>query len=126
MPRDARFPAGLSTPGPPYSPVVVAGDLVWTAGQVAPPPEGTATDVATQTDEVLRKVTSCLEAAGSTMDDVVKVTVFLADLGDFAAFNESYARHFAPPYPVRTTVQAGLAEGVLVEIDVVARGGGSG
>ena len=59
------------------------------------------------------------------MDDVVKITVFLADLADFAACNEEYRRHFAEPYPARSTVQAGLAPGLLVEIEVVARGGRS-
>ena len=55
------------------------------------------------------------------MDDVVKTTVFLADLADFPTFNEIYAGHFTRPYPARTTVQAGLAPGLLVEIEAVAR-----
>jgi reactive intermediate/imine deaminase len=77
--------------------------------------------VAEQTEQVLRNVAACLAAAGCSMDDVVKTTVFLADLADFPAFNEIYARHFARPYPARTTVQAGLAPGLLVEIEAVAR-----
>ena len=55
------------------------------------------------------------------MDDVVKTTVFLTDLANFAVFNEVYARHFEPPYPARSTVQVGLADGLLVEIEAIAR-----
>jgi reactive intermediate/imine deaminase len=121
--REAIQPDDLPVPAPPYSPVVGAGDLVFTSGQVAMDRSGTivAGGVAEQTDQVLRNVASCLAAAGCSMDDVVKTTVFLADLGDFPAFNEVYARRFAHPYPARTTVQAGLAPGLLVEIEAVAR-----
>jgi enamine deaminase RidA (YjgF/YER057c/UK114 family) len=69
----------------------------------------------------MANLVACLRAAGCTLDDVVKVSAFLADLDDFEAFNRVYAEHFAPPYPVRTTVRAGLADGLLVEIDAVAR-----
>lgn len=123
MTRDAIQPGDVPVPVPPYSPVVIAGDLVFTAGQVAMDRSGTVVDggVAEQTEHVLRNVAACLGAAGCGMDDVVKTTVFLADLTDFPAFNEVYARHFARPYPARTTVQAGLAPGLLVEIEAVAR-----
>jgi 2-iminobutanoate/2-iminopropanoate deaminase len=121
--REAIQPDGVPEPAPPYSPVVAAGDLVFTAGQVAMDATGTivAGGVAEQTEQVLRNVAACVAAAGCSMDDVVKTTVFLADLADFPAFNEIYAQHFTRPYPARTTVQAGLAPGLLVEIDVVAR-----
>ena len=123
MTRDAIPPDDVPVPVPPYSPVVIAGDLVFTAGQVAMDRSGTVVDggVAEQTELVLRNVAACLGAAGCGMDDVVKTTVFLADLTDFPAFNEVYARHFPRPYPARTTVQAGLAPGLLVEIEAVAR-----
>jgi 2-iminobutanoate/2-iminopropanoate deaminase len=123
MTREAIQPEDLPVPVPPYSPVVVGGDLVFTAGQVAMDRSGTvvAGGVAEQTEQVLRNVAACLVAAGCTMDDVVKTTVFLADLADFPAFNEVYGRHFERPYPTRTTVQAGLAPGLLVEIEAVAR-----
>ena len=123
MTRDAIQPDDVPVPAPPYSPVVVAGDLVFTAGQVAMDRSGAVVSgaVAEQTEQVLRNVAACLAAAGCSMDDVVKTTVFLADLGDFSAFNDVYARHFVAPYPARTTVQAGLATGLLVEIEAVAR-----
>ena len=123
MTREAIQPDDVPVPAPPYSPVVVAGDLVFTAGQVAMDRAGSVVDggVAEQTDQVLRNVAASLAAAGCGMDDVVKTTVFLTDLGDFPAFNEVYARHFSRPYPARSTVQVGLAPGLLVEIEAVAR-----
>lgn len=123
MTREAIQPNGVPAPVPPYSPVVAAGDLVFTAGQVAMDPAGAivAGGVAEQTEQVLRNVAACMAAAGCSLDDVVKTTVFLDDLADFPAFNEIYARHFTRPFPARTTVQAGLAPGVLVEIEAVAR-----
>ena len=123
MTRDARQPEGMRPPRPPYSPVIVSGDLVFTAGQVAFDRDGNLVPggIAEQTRQVLSNVAACLAAAGCGMDDVVKVGVFLADLGDFEAFNREYATHFTAPYPARTTVRAGLADGLLVEIDVIAR-----
>ena len=123
MTRDARQPEGMRPPRPPYSPVVVSGDLVFSAGQVAFDAEGNLVPggIEEQTRQVLANVAGCLAAADCGMDDVVKVGVYLADLRDFEAFNREYASHFTPPYPVRTTVQAGLADGLLVEIEVVAR-----
>ena len=64
---------------------------------------------------------ACLEAAGCGLDDVVKVNAFLADLADFEGYNAVYREHFTAPYPARTTVQAGLPAGLLVEIEAVAR-----
>jgi 2-iminobutanoate/2-iminopropanoate deaminase len=121
--REAIQPEDLPVPAPPYSPVVGAGDLVFTSGQVAMDRAGVIVTggVTEQTDQVLRNVAACLAAAGCRMDDVVKTTVFLADLADFPAFNEVYGRHFSRPYPARTTVQAGLAPGLLVEIEAIAR-----
>lgn len=123
MTRDAIQPDRVAVPAPPYSPVVVAGDLVYTAGQVAMDRSGAvvAGGIAEQTEQALRNVAACLAAARCGMDDVVKTTVFLVDFADFAAFNDVYARHFDPPYPARSTVQVGLAPGLLVEIEVVAR-----
>ena len=123
MPRDALFPDGLVRPKAPYSPVVRSGDHVYTAGQVGFDPTGAlvAGGVAEQTRQTLANLEACLRAAGCTLDDVVKVNVFLVDLADFDAFNEVYRAAFAEPYPVRTTVQAGLPGGILVEIEAVAR-----
>ena len=128
MPRDALFPDGLVRPKAPYSPVVRSGDHVYTAGQVAFDATGTlvAGGAAEQTRQVLANLEACLGAAGCTFDDVVKVNVFLVDLADFEEFNEVYRAAFTEPYPVRTTVQAGLPGGIRVEIEAVARlGSGS-
>ena len=123
MARDARQPEDMTPPRPPYSPVVVSGDLVFTAGQVAFDADGSLVPggIEEQTRQVMANLATCLGAAGCSLDDAVKVSAFLADLGDFEAFNRVYAEHFTKPYPVRTTVRAGLADGLLVEIDVVAR-----
>jgi 2-iminobutanoate/2-iminopropanoate deaminase len=108
----------------PYSQAVVAGEFVFTAGQIALDPvtgEIAATDVAGQTERVLNNLAEVLEAAGSGLSQVVKTTVFLADMADFAAMNEVYARHFGTHKPARSTVQAaGLPKNVRVEIDVIA------
>ena len=123
MPRDALFPDGLVRPKAPYSPVVRSGDHVYTAGQVAFDATGALVPGGTgdQTKQVLANLEACLGAAGCTFDDVVKVNVFLVDLADFEEFNEVYRAAFAEPYPVRTTVQAGLPGGIRVEIEAVAR-----
>ena len=123
MARDALFPDGLVRPKAPYSPVVRSGDHVYTAGQVGFDANGTlvAGGIAEQTRQVLANLRACLQAAGCTFDDVVKVNVFLVDLVDFEAFNDVYRSAFSEPYPVRTTVQAGLPGGIRVEIEAVAR-----
>jgi len=122
MTRDARQPDGLARPGSPYSPVVIGGDLVTTAGQIALDAEGNLVPggIEEQTAQVLDNVERCLAAAGCSMDDVLKVTAFLSDLGDFEVFNRVYAGRFSPPYPARSTVGVRLAEGLLVEVEAVA------
>ena len=117
----AKGPAAIG----PYSQAIVAGSLVFVSGQIPLDPatmklvEG---DIATQTDRVLRNIAGILEAAGSSMDRVVRTTVFLADLGDFEAMNQVYSRHFpADAPPARATVQvARLPKGAAVEIDAIA------
>ena len=123
MTRHAIQPEGLATPKAPYSPVVISGDHVFTAGQVGFDETGELVPggVAEQTRQALENIRSCLRAAGCELADVVKVTAFLADLGEFAAYNDVYREHFDEPYPARTTVQAGLPAGILVEIEAVAR-----
>ncbi len=123
MPRQALQPEGLATPKPPYSPVVVSGETVYTAGQIANDPDGNLVEggIAEQARRTLENVRTCIEAAGSTMADVVKINAYLADLGDFAGYNEVYTEFFEAPYPARTSVQAGLPPGVLIEIEAVAR-----
>ena len=123
MPRQALQPEGLAKPKPPYSPVVVSGDTVYTAGQIANDPDGNlaAGGIAEQARLTLENVRTCVEAAGCTLDDVVKVNAYLADLSDFPAYNDVYVEFFAEPYPARTSVQAGLPPGVLIEIEAIAR-----
>lgn len=122
MTRDARQPADVARPKAPYSPVVVAGPLVYTAGQVAFDPDGAlvAGGVEEQTDQVFDNVDRCLASVGCSLGDVVKVTAFLRDLGNFEAFNRVYERRLVPPYPARSTVGVSLADGILVEIEVTA------
>jgi 2-iminobutanoate/2-iminopropanoate deaminase len=109
----------------PYSQAIVAGDLVFCAGQVALDPATGEVDLGSiedQTQRVLRNVGAVLDAAGVSFGDVVKTTVFLTDMGDFAAMNGVYAGFFSDPPPARSTVAvAGLPKGARVEIEVIAR-----
>jgi 2-iminobutanoate/2-iminopropanoate deaminase len=108
----------------PYSQAVVAGGMVYTAGQVGFDPATMALvpgDVSAQTERVLLNVRAVLEAAGSSLGKVVKTTVYLASMDDFAAMNEVYARQFGTHKPARSTVAVkALPRGALVEIDCVA------
>jgi 2-iminobutanoate/2-iminopropanoate deaminase len=108
----------------PYSQAITAGKLIFTAGQVALDPatgQLVGTTVAEQTEQVLKNLAAVLDAAGVSFQHVVKTTVFLADMADFAAMNDVYARHFGTHKPARSTVQAaGLPKNARVEIDAVA------
>jgi 2-iminobutanoate/2-iminopropanoate deaminase len=109
----------------PYSQAVVADGLVFTAGQVALDSASGAVvgkTTAEQTDQVLKNLAAILQAAGSGLEHVVKTTVYLVDMADFAAMNEVFAKHFGSHKPARATVQAAaLPRGVRVEIDAIAR-----
>ena len=108
----------------PYSQGIVAHGFVFTAGQIPlDPATGTLVegDIATQTERVMRNVQAVLQAAGADLSTVVKTTVFLRDMGDFAAMNEVYGRWFAGHAPARSTVQAArLPRDVAVEIEAIA------
>lgn len=125
--RDARHPDGFVRPAVPLSAVVVSGELVYTSGQVAFDAEGTLVPggLEEQTTQVFQNLSACLATAGCTLDDVVKVNAYLIDLGQFGVFNRVYAERFSEPYPARTTVGVKLADGLLVEIEAVARIPGS-
>ena len=121
--KQALQPEGLAKPQPPYSPVIVSGDLVYTAGQVAHDENGelVADDIAGQTRRTIENVRTCLAAAGCGLEDVLKVTAFLNDMSDMAAYNEVYVEYFTEPYPARSTVGVSLPGGLRVEIEAVAR-----
>ena len=108
----------------PYSQGTIANGFIYTAGQIALDPatmEVVPGDVKAQTERVMANLTAVLAAAGSDLSKVVKTTVFLTTMDDFAAMNEVYAKWFGDHRPARSTVAAaGLPRGVRVEIDVVA------
>ena len=109
--------------GAPYNQAIAVGDFVFLAGQIGLRPAATAPagDVTEQTTQLFANITAILEAAGTSLANVVKTTVFLTDLGDFQAMNEVYAAHLGEPYPARSTIQvAGLPAGAVVEIEVIA------
>lgn len=119
--RSTEAPAPVG----PYSQAVAAGGLVFCSGQVPLDPKTNRLidgDIEAQTERVLANLAAVLAAAGSSLARVVKASVFLADLGDFARMNAVYERHFASfPKPARSTVQvAKLPLGAKVEIDVIA------
>jgi 2-iminobutanoate/2-iminopropanoate deaminase len=104
-----------------YSQGIAVGPLVFVAGQgpVNPVTSRSEASLEAQTHQAIRNLRSILEAAGCTLDDVVKVTAHLANIEDFAAFNGVYREYFRDPFPVRTTVGSTLIDG-LVEIDAIA------
>jgi len=108
----------------PYSPGIRAGNLLFLSGQVGfDPATGTLVDgdVTAQTEQVMRNIGALLSAAGISFAQVARTTVFLADMNDFAAMNEVYARYMVDPPPARSTVQAAaLPRNARVEIDVIA------
>lgn len=108
----------------PYSQAIVVRGMVYTAGQIAldpPTMELVGATAAEQTEQVLKNLAAVLAAADSSLARVVKTTVYLADMADFPAMNEVYARHFGSHAPARATVQAAaLPKGARVEIDAVA------
>lgn len=117
----AAAPAAIG----PYSQAIVADGWIFTSGQIPlDPTTGTvrAEGIAGQTHQVMKNLSAVLDAAGGRLGSVVRTTVFLADIADFAAMNEVYAEYFGEHHPARTTVQAAaLPRSVKVEIDAVAR-----
>jgi 2-iminobutanoate/2-iminopropanoate deaminase len=108
----------------PYSQAIRAAGLIFTSGQVAIDPatqQVVPGDVSAQTERVLKNLGAILQAAGSSLEKVLRCTVFLKNMGDFGAMNEVYGRHFKQAPPARSTVEvARLPKDVLVEIDVIA------
>lgn len=107
----------------PYSQAIIAGSFIYTSGQLPIDPATglMAADITGQTKQSLSNVKAILEGAGVTMDNVIKTTVFLADMGDFAAMNAVYETFFSAPYPARSAVAVKtLPKNALVEIEVIA------
>jgi 2-iminobutanoate/2-iminopropanoate deaminase len=106
----------------PYSQAIATDTMIYTSGQLGLTPEGALPEtIEEQAEQSLKNIKAILEAAGSSMDKVVKTTVFLADMNDFAVMNGIYAKFFAEPFPARSAVQvARLPKDGKVEIEVVA------
>lgn len=108
----------------PYTQAIATGQLVFCSGQIPLDPKTGAlvgSDAAAQAEQVLDNVEALLSDAGLTTDHVVKSTIFLVDINDFAVVNEAYAKRFREPFPARSTIQvAALPKGALVEIEVIA------
>jgi 2-iminobutanoate/2-iminopropanoate deaminase len=120
--QPAFLPSDVPKPVGAYSPAVRAGDFVFISGQVPRDPRtGTlpGDDIESQVRQVLANVKGALAAAGATLDDVVSVTVYLANVDDWGKFNDIYKETFRPPYPSRTAVGASL-RGILIEVSAVA------
>jgi len=124
--RAFAAPDGAPAVGP-YSPAVGAGDLVFVSGQIALAADGSIVGVtaAEQARKALENMRATLAAAGLEMSAVAKTTIFLKDMGDFAAVNAVYAEFFGEPYPARSTVEvARLPKDLMVEIEAIAVRGG--
>ncbi len=108
----------------PYSQAIVAGPFIFTSGQIPIDPktgEVVAGGIEEQTEQVLKNLKNVLEAAGSSMNKVVKTTVYIQDMNSFSKINEVYAKYFSEPYPARSCVEVSkLPKGVLIEIEAVA------
>ncbi len=124
MARQPVDPPGFPSPRGPYSPAVVAGGFIFTSGLLPLLPgdgeQRVPGDVREQALVVMKNLKGLLEEAGSSLDRVTRVTVYLSYLGDLPAFNEVYEEFFTPPFPARSAVQAVIPGGFLVELDAVA------
>jgi len=110
----------------PYSQAIKLGDLIFTSGQIALKPDGDESvlgeDVEAQTHQVMQNLRGVLKAAGAELANVVKTTIYLADMGDFAKVNAIYESYFGTHKPARSTVAVkSLPKGALVEIDAIAK-----
>ena len=123
--RTAIVTQHAPTPMGPYSQAIIEGDFIFVAGQGPIDPltgKRELGDARSETRRVFENLRAILEAAGSSLDQVVKCNVYLRDINDFAAMNEVYATYFAAPFPARTTIQAGaLPGGIAVEIECTAK-----
>src|ERR1041385_1127878 len=120
--REAITSDKIAAAAGPFSPAVRSDGLLYLSGQVAQDPQTgklVPGGVETQTEQIFANLKAVLEAAGKGLSDVIRVGVYLTDIGDFGAMNEIYGRHFAKPYPARTCIGvASLPLGARVEIDL--------
>ena len=125
MTKQAISSDKLANAAGPFSPAVRTNRFIYVSGQIGQDPaSGKLVDGGTerQTEQAFANLGAILEAAGRAFADVVRVGVYLTDMGDFAVMNDIYARHFAQPYPARTTISvAALPLGATVEIDAVVQ-----
>jgi len=124
MDREAIRTTGAPAAVGPYSQGVRVSDLIFVSGQLPMTPSGDliTDDIKAATKQSLENISAVLKAAGASMSDVVKVTVFLADMDDFGAMNEVYKEFFAEPYPARAAVAVKmLPKGAPLEIEAIAR-----
>jgi len=123
--RNAVVTEQAPKPRGPYSQAIVEGEFIFVAGQGPTNPQTGKRelgDVRSETQRTFENLRAILQAAGSSLDDVVKCNVYLRDINDFAAMNEVYATYFTAPFPARTTIQAGaLPGGIAVEIECIAK-----
>jgi 2-iminobutanoate/2-iminopropanoate deaminase len=119
--RDTTTAPGLPRPAGPYAHVARVGGIHFASGQAGADAEGRLLDgIAAQARQCFENLLTALRAVGAGEADVVKVTVYLTDVADFAAMNEEYSAVFSSPYPARTTVYVTLPSDMLIEADVVA------
>ena len=106
----------------PYSQAIELGEMIYTSGQIPVAPDGSVSeDISEQTKQALLNLKAVIEAGGSSLDKVVKTTVFITDMAQFGAINAVYSEFFSEPYPARSCVQvAALPKGVSIEIEAVA------
>ena len=125
MSKTAITSPELAPPVGPFSQAIEVGGFLFFSGQVGQDPAtGKVVEggIAAETERVFRNLSAVLKAAGKSFDDVARVGVFLTNLGDYAALNAIYAKHFSPPFPARTTIgAAALPLGACVEIDLVVK-----
>ena len=122
MPKRAIETDRAPRPAGAYSQGIETGDLIFVAGQIGKDPATGEIPgaIAAQTARALGNVRAILEAAGSGLEQVVKMTVFLSDMDDFAAYNAAYAELLPEPRPARSTIGAHLPDGILIEIEAIA------
>lgn len=122
--KEVIIPKGGAKPLAPYSPGIRYGDLVFTAGQIGIDPESqklVSGGAAAEAQQAMENLGSILEAAGASFDTLLKVTIFLVDIADYAAVNEVYGKYFSDAPPARSAVQvAALPAGAAVEIEAIA------